>query len=155
MKKLIFILAMALTAPAMFAQSNVEEVDMIQSIFGMQKKEIYKGFVNVDGESADAFWSLYDAYESERKVLGKKRLDLLNAYANNYGSMNDEKLNSMTKEYMALKAANTKLVTKYYKKMNKEVNATAAAQFMQMEDYISSVTRLAIMENIPFIGELY
>ena len=33
------------------------------------------------------FWKLYDEYEIQRKELGKKRIDLMEQYANNYNGM--------------------------------------------------------------------
>ena len=53
------------------AQSNAEEVDFLQSIIGGEKKAVVAEFIKVEGASKDAFWELYDAYETERKDLGK------------------------------------------------------------------------------------
>jgi hypothetical protein len=83
MKKLL-IAALVLISTAGFAQSNKEDVDVIQSLYGKEKKAILAGFVVLEGAQKDAFWTLYDEYETKRKELGKQRIALLEKYAANY-----------------------------------------------------------------------
>ena len=90
MKKLLFIFIAFVAAGIANAQSNKEEVDMIQSVFGMEKKALVADFMSLDAAKADAFWKLYDEYETQRKELGKKRIDLMEQYANNYNGMSAE-----------------------------------------------------------------
>lgn len=62
---------------AAVAQSNIEDVDLIQSIYGKEKKMIVGNFVRLEGFQEDVFWSLYDEYEVKRKELGKRRVAIL------------------------------------------------------------------------------
>lgn len=133
------------------AQSNKEEVDLFQSIFGMQKKAIVAEFLDV--ENNDPFWTLYDEYESKRKELGKKRLDLLVDYAQSYDSMNDEKYDRIITQMISLRKSTDKLMDVYYKKIKKSSGSKSAAQFFQLESYFASEIRAAIMGEIPYIGE--
>ncbi|MCK5135262.1 MAG: hypothetical protein KAR19_05695 [Bacteroidales bacterium] len=134
-------------------QTNSEEIDFFQAIFGSEKKAIVSDFMKLEGESKDSFWSLYDQYEDERKVLGKKRIDLLNKYAENYSSLSDEKMDEIIKSTQTQKKALDKLIDNYYQKVKKTSGSQAAAQFYQLENYFLSVIRLSILESIPVIGE--
>jgi hypothetical protein len=154
MKKL-FILAVICLPVLAFAQSNKEDVDLIQSIYGKEKKVIVSEFIKVEGAQKDAFWKLYDEYETERKELGKKRVALLEKYAANYATLDDKTTSEIIKEIIALGAKTDKLVATYHKKMEKSAGVKAAAQFYQLEAYLLSVIRASILENIPFIGELH
>lgn len=136
-----------------FAQSNKEEVDLVQSIFGMEKKAMVTQFIKLEGPQKDAFWAAYDEYETKRKELGKKRIDLLNKYAASYGTMDDAATDKIVNETISLQTATDKLIVTYYKKIKKAVGAKPAAQFYQFEGYVLSEIRAAIMENIPLIGE--
>ncbi len=137
-----------------FAQSNKEDVDMIQAIYGKQKKEISAGFIVVPEAKKDAFWKLYDAYETERKALGHRRVDLLEKYANAYDSLNDNSTAAITKETISLQKSTDALIGKYYDNIAKNVGVKPAAQFYQLESYLLNVVRIYILSNIPFIGEL-
>ena len=72
------------------AQSNNEEIELVQSVFGMEKKAIIAEFVKVDNAQKDAFWKLYDEYEMKRKELGKKRIELYTQYAENFDKLTNE-----------------------------------------------------------------
>ncbi|MFD1315487.1 hypothetical protein [Namhaeicola litoreus] len=134
------------------AQTYTEEIDMFQSIFGMEKKELVSDFLQ--DAANDDFWTLYDEYELKRKSLGKERLQALTNYANNYDSMDLTGYDNTIKEMIRLRSANDKLIDSYYKKIKKKSGSKAAAQFFQIESYILSESRSAILEGIPFIGEL-
>jgi hypothetical protein len=136
------------------AQSNQEEVDFMQSIFGMEKKAVVASFIQLDDAEGAAFWAVYDAYEVERKELGQKRIGLINDYVNNYASMSDEKIDEVINATIKQKAATDKLINKYYKKLNKASGSKAAGQFYQIEVFILNIVRAAIFENIPLIGEM-
>jgi|SRR6187200_1490552 len=153
MKHLLFIAALFISSIS-FAQSNTEEIDLVQSLWGMEKKDIVSQFVKVDPAAKDAFWKLYDEYEMERKALGKERIALLNKYAENYMTLSDEKTDEIIGEMVTLGAKTDKLAATYYGKIKKAVAIKPAAQFFQIESYINSSLRAAILEEIPFIGEL-
>jgi len=143
-----------LAALGAYSQSNKEDVDMIQAIFGKEKKALVGSFVQLDAAKADEFWKLYDEYETSRKALGRKRIALLEKYAGNYATLNDVSTDQIIVETQSLQAQTDKLIVQYYGKMKKTVGIKPAAQFYQMEAYFLSVIRADILENIPFIGEL-
>ena len=153
MKKLVFIAAICF-AVSVSAQSNKEDIDLIQAAYGKEKKEIVAEFIQLEGAKKDAFWKIYDQYETERKRLGRKRVALLEKYAANYDSMDDMTTSKNIKETAALGLENDKLIQAYHLKIEKSVGVKPAAQFFQIESYFLSGIRVAILENIPFIGEL-
>lgn len=153
MKRILILAALCFSTIA-YAQSNKEDVDFIQSIYGKEKKAIVADFIKLEGAQKEAFWKLYDEYETKRKELGKKRVALLEKYAASYSSMNDATATEITKETIKLGAETDKLIATYHKKMEKASGAKAAAQFYQIEAYFLSVIRASILESIPFIGEL-
>lgn len=155
MKKGILIsIVVALVSINAYSQGSVEEVDFYQSVFGMAKKNITELFVEVDGPAKQEFWTLYDEYEVARKELGKTRLKLLNAYAENYLTLDATKTDELITAMATQKKNLDKLIVKYYKKMKKSAGVKPAAQFYQLENWLLSAIRLEIMENIPFIGEI-
>ncbi len=153
MKKILIAVTLLISTVG-FAQSNKEDVDLIQSIYGKEKKAIVAGFVQLEGAQKDGFWKLYDEYEVERKELGKKRVSLLEKYATNYGTMDDATTDALMKEMTGLGVKTDKLIGTYYEKIKKASNVKAAAQFVQIESYLLSAVRVKIFESIPFIGEL-
>ena len=151
MKKYILILAGSLLASFAFSQSNTEEVDLLQAAFGRDKKEMVAYFVNPSDAQKEAFWTLYDEYEAERKVLGKQRIQLLKQYAEQYQTLTGEQADEWTKSVMALQGKTNKLITTYYKKIKAVSDGIVATQFYQIENYILTGVRMIILEEIPFV----
>lgn len=154
MKKVLFIVAaMLMIAPMAKSQSNAEEVDFFQSIFGSEKKAMVASFVTLEGEAGSAFWANYDRYEIERKALGKSRIALLEKYADEYEDMNADQTDAIMASWIKQRKAVDKLIDTYYKKMKKSSGSKAAAQFYHLENYFASAIRATLLESIPVIGE--
>ena len=155
MKKLMTLLTVLfLGVQVGTAQSDVEEIDFIQSIMGAEKKEIMSRFIDLQGPAADAFWNLYDEYEVKRKSLGKERIALIKRYAEEYDGITPEQTDALMSKAMKLRDSNNKLVDTYYKKIKKVAGSKAAAQFHQLESHIQAAIRTELFNNIPLIGEL-
>lgn len=152
-RSILLSLIIVISSLTVFSQGNVEEVDYYQSIFGMAKKNIVSLFVEAEGAAKQEFWILYDEYEIARKELGKKRLELLESYAENYLTLDDLKTDELIMAMATQKKSLDKLIVKYYKKMKKSAGIKPAAQFYQLENWLLSAIRLEILESIPFIGE--
>ena len=151
MKKITLLLFGLLLIGAANAQSDKEEVDLLQSLFGMEKKALVSDFVKVDPSYQDAFWKLYDQYETARKELGKKRIALLNQYADEYDKMTNESTDAWMKEVLKITASTDNLISAYYKKIRKVTDAATAARFYHIENYVLTSIRLAILEEVPFV----
>jgi hypothetical protein len=153
MKKLLILCAICVSTLT-YAQSNKEDVDFIQSIYGKEKKTIVAEFVKLEGTQKDAFWKLYDEYEVKRKELGQKRISILENYTSNYMTLDDATTSKIINDLADLGVKTDKLIVTYHKKLEKAAGVKAAGQFFQIETYLLSAIRVAIYENIPFIGEL-
>jgi hypothetical protein len=151
MKKYIFIIVALFIASFAKAQSNKEEVDLMQAQFGMDKKAAVAEFVKPSDSQKDAFWKLYDEYETQRKDLGKQRIELLKQYADQYKTMTSAQADAWTKKVMDLQKKTDNLITTYYGKVRAISDGVIALQFYQIENYILSGIRAQILENVPFV----
>ena len=151
MKKYIVIIAALFMASFASAQSNKEEVDLMQAAFGMDKKAVVAEFVKPSDAQKDAFWKLYDEYETQRKELGKQRIALLEQYANQYKTLTSEQADAWTKKVMELQKKTDGLIATYYTKVKGISDGLVATQFYQIENYILAGIRAQLLENIPFV----
>lgn len=151
MKKNILIISALFMASFAWSQSNKEEIDLIQAAFGMDKKAIVADFIQLTDAQKDAFWTLYDEYETKRKELGKERITLLKQYAEQYLTMTSEQADKWTKEVMELQVKTDKLIATYYEKVKGISDGVVATQFYQIENYILSMIRMSILQEVPFL----
>ncbi len=151
MKKYLIIIAAIFMASFASAQSNKEEVDLVQAAFGMDKKAAVAEFVKPSEAQKDAFWKLYDEYETQRKELGKQRIALLEQYANQYKTLTSEQADAWTKKVMELQKKTDNLIATYYGKIKGISDGIVATQFYQFENYVLVVIRAQILDAIPFV----
>ena len=136
-----------------FSQSDVEEIDLIQSIYGMEKKAIVEEFVQPVTLNRVPFWEVYDKYEVERKAIGKERITLLNEFAEKYETMTNEEADAWMKKVIKLGTKQQNLLGKYYTSVKKVTSPIVAMRFYQVESYLLTAIRLEILNAIPFLEE--
>jgi len=154
MKNLFSLVVFMLFSSLAFAQSNKEDVEIIQNMFGKQKKELIQVYMTIPEDKKAGFWTLYDQYESDRKLLGKERIALIEAYANDYATLDDKKASDLMNRKLKWLGDYSKLQKKYFDSMTKMIGGLQASKFFQLEDYLENNIRLFIQESIPFIDEL-
>jgi hypothetical protein len=151
MKKSILIIAALFLASFAWAQSNKEEVDLLQAAFGMDKKAIVTDFVKPSATQKDAFWKLYDEYETQRKELGRQRIALLAQYADQYLTMTAVQADAWTIKVIELQKKTDGLIVVYYGKVKAISDGLVATQFYQIENYILTAIRMELLKRVPFV----
>jgi hypothetical protein len=137
-----------------FAQSDKEDIALIQAAYGKDKKTLVSSYMTIAKKDSAAFWSLYDQYEDKRKAISRERIDLIKKYADNYQSLTDATATSIAKGIFANDAKSTAMQDAYFTKFAAIIGAKNAAKLFQLETYLQIEVRSAIMDRIPFIGEL-
>lgn len=153
MKKLFLIAISIVFAVALHAQTNTDEVALVQSAFGMTKQQMVKDFMKLSETEATAFWPIYDEYEAARKEMGKKRIANISDYADNYAKLTDDKAAELINKSFSIQGEFAKLQQKTFKKLSKSLSPLRAAQFTMFESYIENSIRTEIMDEVPLIGE--
>jgi len=154
MKKITLLFAAILFFNFSFAQDyTIEEIEVTQNLFGAEKKAIIEGNIDLTGVDSAAFWKLYNEYEAVRKDIGKDKLELLHQYSTKTGALSNDQIEALMKKAVPLRADEDALIHKYYKKIKKVTSPTVAAQFYQIEHYISDGIRFKILDMMDFVQD--
>jgi hypothetical protein len=152
MKTKLFALLIFFALPLISnAQQINDEIKLIQSAFGMEKRALVEQYMALPADSP--FWTTYEAYEVERRELMKQRILLINEYLEKLPKLTEVDADQLAIKAMKNNASLTGLSAKHYKKIKKEIGAINAAKFVQLESYIQNTVLLAITESLPFIDE--
>lgn len=154
MKKIILFAACTIMALSSKAQTNTDEVALMQAAYGLDKKQIVIQFMKFTEAENAAFWKEYDVYEAERKEIGKKRISNITEYAVNYDKLSDENVKNLIHNSVDIQTDFAKLWKKTFDKMSKVISPLRAAQWLQVEMYLENAVRMEILDDIPMIGEL-
>lgn len=153
MKKMILVAIISVIAFSSKAQSNAEEIDLMQSLYGMKKKELVAKHMKLETGQADIFWQIYDEYEVARKEIALKRLKNIEFYAETYENFTNEDADILMKKSTEVHNGFLKLWGKTYKKIAKSIDSVTAVQFIQAEMFFENMVRQELSMEIPFIGE--
>jgi Spy/CpxP family protein refolding chaperone len=154
MKKLFLIAACALFAMSSQAQNTTDEIQLLQSSYGMDKKQLIVETMKFTEAESAKFWPVYNNYEQERKKLGQARIDNIMNFARNNEGMTNEKAAELVNATLDNHIAFTKLQQKTYKEMSGAITPLRAAQFIQLEVFLENVIRKEISSAIPMIGKV-
>lgn len=135
-----------------FAQNSDQEFFL--TIFKMEKREFFAQNMNLKDSQFNAFWDTYSAFEKERVEIGRQRIEMLKMYVEKYTTMTDADADVIMKKWISLEQKEDALRMKYYNKMKKGLGAKTAAHFIQIDDYIQTIIKFEILDELPFIGEL-
>jgi hypothetical protein len=154
MKKIIIGLFILLATDVAYSQKDNSDIDVVQSVFGRDKRLIINEYMQLDEKERNSFWPIYEQYEEKRKSIQKEGFILLKEYADNYASIDDAEARKLIVNFMkSLDGYNT-LYKIYFKKMEKVVGSLKAATFIQLEIFIQTALQQTLQSKVPVIGEL-
>lgn len=136
-----------------FAQADQDEVQLYQTIYGMEKRNLIENSMNLSAETKDAFWTVYEEYEKERRALGKDRVATIKEYVQNMDTKDEMKMDEIAKKALAGESHYTKLYSNYYAKMKKVAGSATSFRWLQIERYLENSIKMAISEELPFLPD--
>lgn len=131
-----------------YAQENQDEIQFLQSLYGMDKREIVEEFLELDTDEQAEFWRLYEEYEVKRKELGAQSFQLMQKYVDEYGKVDPDNADNFMKQAIQLRIKNDNLRDAYFKKIKNATDPVVAMQFYQIERYLSDLVRIELLEEI-------
>jgi hypothetical protein len=153
MKKIILFAICAVFALVAKAQTNTEELRYLQSMFGMEKKQVVAERMKLSETESAKFWTLYEEYELYRSEISDKRVENIQQYVKNYSNLTNAKADEILKNTFGINDELAKLWQKTYKKMSAELSSVKAGQFIMLEMYFEALGREKLAETIPSIGK--
>lgn len=153
MKKLLLGLLISFTTLSGFAQVDELDSKWMRYMVESERRTVFMNAMNLQAGQDSTFWNLYNQYETELDAIRAEYINDLGTYAKKFNNMTAEDATMLTKNHYAREKSRMKAQMKYYKKMAKEIDPMTAARFIQVDDAVSMILRLSIMDEFPFIGD--
>jgi ASC-1-like (ASCH) protein len=152
-KFILLILALLVVGGEAFAQLSQEEVAIVQNLYGMEKRAIYREVMAMSPMDSVAFWPLYDQFEVKRKDLAKNRIMWMEKLATKYPNISNEEIDEIVEESHEIAEELLELEKDFYDKIKEKASAAVAAKFYQIERFLNTAISLELGSRLPFIGE--
>jgi hypothetical protein len=154
MKKIIIGLFILLVTDVAYSQKDNTDIDVVQSVFGRDKRLIINEYMQLDDKQKNSFWPIYDQYEEKRKSIQKEGFILLKEYADNYATMDGAEARKLIVDFMKTSDGYNTLYKVYFRKIEKVVGSLKAATFIQLEIFIQTALQQSLQSKVPVLGEL-
>ena len=130
------------------------DTEKLQYVLSTERKQVFERNMNLNEEQSEIFWGVYHRYEKEKDQLERNRLRLLGTYIEKYATLTNDDVMKIVKQSGENQRADLALRQKYFHIYSKKLDPMAAARFLQLDDIVGMVTRLAILGNLPLIDEM-
>ena len=137
---------------AQMPELSKSDVDMakLQNALSTKRRELFAaGMGGLTPQQQETFWGVYADFEKERDSVMSSRINLLKNYTENFATLSDADIVKMVNESAELQKATLDLRMKYFGILNGKLGAKAAGRFAHIDDYLTTIMRLSILDNMP------
>ncbi|HMD43220.1 MAG TPA: hypothetical protein VKH45_09100 [Candidatus Acidoferrum sp.] len=140
--------------PAESKQLNMQAyIGLLRTDLQVSKRLVIKESMQLDDKQGELFWPLYNQYDVEQTKLADEKLALIEAYAHDFLTMNDQKADQLANQALLLEDKRLALRRKYYELMKKSLPTTVVVRFFQLQNQIDLIVDLQIASHLPIIEE--
>ena len=126
-------------------------VELLRKDLKKDKVSILTEIMEFSPEEAAKFWPVYNNYDKELTKLADERIAFIRMYAENYGSLSDEKVTQIANGMLDLESRRIQLRKQYFETMSRSLSPKLAARFLQIEGQIEKLVDLQIASNLPIV----
>jgi len=146
---LIGLFAVAVITP--WAADAQDDLQAASEIIRQQKKNYLANMMELTPQEKEAFWSVYDQYESGLSKLRSKRIELAVNFLQNHASLSDAEAIDMLKQKLELDAADLEFKQSYVAKFMQVLPRRKVVRFYQAENRFDAAATAELYRNIPVI----
>jgi hypothetical protein len=126
-------------------------ITLLRSDVKTKKLEIIRQNITLTDEQSRKFWPLQQEYENELSKLGDERVNVIRDYAKNWDTLADAEAKDLGNRMLNYQKKRVDLRKKYFDRISKEVTATIAAKFFQVEIQLEDLIDLGIASSVPLV----
>jgi hypothetical protein len=128
-----------------------QQIKLLRQDLRAEKKKIVAANMQLTEAEAVKFWPVYDAYTVETTKLNDTLQALVKEYAQNYDTMTDEKIKTLTESTLQMDEDVVELRMKYVPLFEKAIAAKKTARFFQIDRRLEMLVNLQLSSGIPLV----
>jgi hypothetical protein len=141
-----------LVGGAVAAQDKpADTMDLLREKARADKKLVVASVLDLTESQAQAFWPVYNAYQSDMVAHYDRLTTLLDTYGKAYDAMTDKTATTLLKQYLALEKDHVALLTAYLPRFQKVLPAIKVARLYQIENKIRALVNYELARQIPYV----
>jgi hypothetical protein len=98
------------------------------------------------------FWEVYEKYDRDRGLLDDDTIRLLERFTKEYPNLTGDQLKSTLEESAKIRKRVDELRLRTFRELAKKTTPQLAARFHQIDDYLTTVNRMTVLQAVPLMG---
>jgi hypothetical protein len=144
--------ALVATAAPSFAQSATDELELIRVIVEAERKVVVATNMNLSDAESEAFWPVYNEFETAVRSVNDKRVKILTELARNFETLTDEQAVDLLEEHFKFQQERVKVRKSYMKKFKKVLSGKQLARFYQIDGKIDTIIDFDIARAVRLVN---
>lgn len=149
MRALALSTLVSLAATPTTAQDVAQTLELSREVIDQQKRVVVAGSLPLTDERADAFWPLYDRFQTELKELNNRSNRLIARYTSQYESLDDDRSRELLDEFLAIREDRAKLMRKWSRRMGDVLPPRLLLRYFQIEHRFHTFVAADLARQIP------
>ena len=139
--------------PALAQDKSADNMQIVLDKIHADKKLLVASNMELSESEAKAFWPVYEKYQNELFLLRSRAAKLIQAYADAYEKMTDQKAKMLLDELMVIETLGPKLRQAYLPKFRQVLPEVKVVRYYQIESKINAAVNYELAASIPLIKE--
>jgi hypothetical protein len=128
-----------------------DNLDVMRDKLRADKRLVVAEALALTEKEAQAFWPVYNAYQSDMIAHYDRILKLLDTYAGAYKSMTDPVATQLLGEFLSLQKNYLNIVTSYVPKFQRVLPPKKVARLYQLENKIRALVDYQLAQEVPLV----
>ena len=128
-----------------------DELQMASEAIRHQKITYIEKVMELTPQEKEAFWRLYEEYESGLAKISGKRIELATNFLATHGNLTDAEALDMLDEKLRIDAENLKFKQAYVAKFSQVLPGRKVVRLYQTENRFDTAATSELYKNIPVI----
>ena len=128
-----------------------DTMDLLREKVRADKKLVVVSALELSDSEAQAFWPVYNAYQSAMIGHYDRVLKLIETYAAAYQTMNDEKATQLLSEFLAVQTEYVAVLNEYSPRFQRVLPPRKVARFYQVENKLRAAVDYDLARSIPLM----
>ena len=111
-----------------------DTMDALREQLRNDKRAVVASVLDLSESEGQAFWPVYNAYQSDMVSHYDRVLKFLDTYAKTYQSMTDEQATTLVKQFLAIERDHVAILTSYQPRFSKVLPPLKVAKLYQIEN---------------------
>jgi hypothetical protein len=154
-----WILTFSLISSPVYAEENksnndgvaTSDMEILREKVKADKKLLVAANLDLTETEAQAFWPIYEEFQSRLTQLNEQIGSLIREYADNYNIMTAETANKLLNDSLMLEEKRLELKQLYMPKFQKALPAIKVGRYYQIENKIQAVLHYELAAGIPLM----